>query len=101
MVPDDSGSQVSEDNLDGLQPQQAGLSRLSLNILDHYQEFVDAAPPCANFKVLLDCMHAEQKTTVCRLRSTCGSKTPVFDESIMPAGSGAPYEFDASHNPHK
>ena len=80
MVPDDSGSQVPEDNLDGLQPQQAGLSRLSLNILDHYQEFVDAAPPCANFKVLLDRMHAEQKATVCRLHSTHGSKIP---EALM------------------
>lgn len=75
----DTGSQVSEDNLDGLQAQQAGLLRLSLNILERHQD-LDAAAPCANFKVLLGCMHAEQKATVCRLRSTCGSNIP---EALM------------------
>ena len=54
------GSQVSEANLDGLQPQQAGLLRLSLNILERNQD-LDAAAPCANLKVVLGCMHAEQK----------------------------------------
>ena len=67
---DVSSSQVLEDNLDGLQPQQAGLLRLSLNILERYQELDDAAPPCANFKVLLDCMHAKQQATVRSLHST-------------------------------
>jgi hypothetical protein len=57
------GSQVSEDNLDGLQPQQAGLLRLSLNILE----------PCCDFRVLMDCIPwniTQNSTTARRLHST-------------------------------
>ena len=65
------GSQVSEDNLDGLQPQQAGLLRLSLSILERHQD-LDTAAPCCDFRVLMDCIHwnITQSSTVRRLHST-------------------------------
>ena len=52
-------SQVSGNNLDWLQPQQAGLRMLSVDILqrDHMEVDYKVAGTCCNSKALSVCMH--------------------------------------------